>query len=281
MYASRQLLRFSLPGGLFILTAALLQVGLRWAFDLDKPTPVLSAISANPAATLAGVVVIGFVLYQLYYLYQRPMRPRYFGGKRRKDLGGTILEGLDPVVLDELRTVYEAQLHLDTAAMEDSDYRRAWHEHESVVRSLLAMIETEDGEKIKDDYLLLSDTYHALGACRYVPWAIVVATLLQVVANYSSDLAAHPVKSFVLAVATLAICVAVSSACSRNRDDCWTTMTKQLRRNLRAWFTRHPDFLGPKLDAEATVAADPKLDNEAGVAAGEEARTTGEEASAA
>src|SRR5690349_7148588 len=130
MDSSRQLLRFSLPGGLFVLVGAVNQLALRLAWG-PRASVVFSALSNNIFAAVAGVFVIGFVLYQLYYFFYRPVVP-FSWGKTTTDRGGQILSGLkglpgDP--LARIEAVYAVSLDLDAQRSNTEQYRKAWHAH--------------------------------------------------------------------------------------------------------------------------------------------------------
>ncbi len=67
MDTARQILRYSIPGSLFILSVAVIQAVL-W---ITWKQPIPSAISDLPTGLVIGLlassVPIGFILYQLYY----------------------------------------------------------------------------------------------------------------------------------------------------------------------------------------------------------------------
>jgi hypothetical protein len=247
MDTPRQLLRYSLPGGLFVLVATVNQLALRWAWG-PRASVVFSALSANIAAAVAGIFVIGFVIYQLYYFFYRPVVP-LSRGRTTTDRGGAILSGLKGVdgdPLSRIQQAYDVQLNLEVSRGATEQYRKAWHTHNSIVRSLINTIATCGGEAIRRDFTNLSDIYHALGACRLVAPLALLATTIFAVSNQTGPISEHPFSTAVAAIFMSLLSSMIFLTCHANRRDTWNTMTKQLQRDLRIWFTRHPSFLHPQ-----------------------------------
>jgi hypothetical protein len=248
MDTPRQLLRYSLPGGLFVLVVAVNQLALRWAWG-PRASIVFSALSENIAAAVAGVFIIGFVIYQLYYFFYRPVVP-LSRGRTTTDRGGAILSGLhglDGDPLARIEAAYDVELNLGISRAPTEEYRKAWHTHNSIVRSLINTVATCGGETIRQDFTNLSDIYHALGACRLVAPLALLSTVVFAVFNQMPAVEEQPFSTAGAALFMSVITVVIFLTCHANRRDTWHTMTKQLQRDLRIWFTRQPSFLHPQI----------------------------------
>jgi hypothetical protein len=248
MDLSRQLLRYSLPGGLFVLVGVIDQLALRWAWGSRTSVVVFSALSANIAGVIIGVFFIGFVIDQLYYFFYRPVVP-LSGGRTTTDCGGAILAGLagvDGDPLNRIEEIYKVPIFLGISRAATEQYRRAWHTHNSIVRSLINTIATNGGSAIRQDFTNLSDIYHALGACRLVAPLALFATFVFAMSNHIAAIENYPYSTAAAAIFMSAMTLIIFLTCHANRRDTWHTMTKQLQRDLRIWFTRKPSFLHPQ-----------------------------------
>jgi hypothetical protein len=73
--------------------------------------------------------------------------------------------------------------NLDAPPSDACRYKSAWHNHNTIVRSLVNTIADNGGVEIKRDYTNLSDMYHALGACRLVPFLGLASTAIYTIAS--------------------------------------------------------------------------------------------------
>lgn len=115
MDTARQILRFSIPGSIFLLHGAVCYLIYRRV----QGVPVVDAsrpIQDNFAAVIAVVATIptGFLIYQLYYFRYEPV-VRYFlvywGGRIvRRDRGGQVLRTLDPAQLENLEDIFQRKI---------------------------------------------------------------------------------------------------------------------------------------------------------------------------
>ncbi len=74
MEAGRQLIRYVLPGGYALLVAAVYEEVFSWAWGIPVHE-IISTAKSSPVTTIGGAVIIGFVIYQLYYAFYRPVIP--------------------------------------------------------------------------------------------------------------------------------------------------------------------------------------------------------------
>jgi hypothetical protein len=202
MDTARQILRFSIPGSIFLLHGAVCYLLYRRV----QGVPVVDAsrpIQDNVAAVIAVVATIptGFVIYQLYYFRYEPV-VRFFllfwGGRIvRRDRGGQVLRTLDPAQLENLEDIFQREIDRDeihrevpqgekliqkamhalkvleidggTRTLEKKARRQAyeerWYTHWDVLRSTIDM-SAEQNDRVRTEYTTLSDIYHSLGAAR-------------------------------------------------------------------------------------------------------------------
>ncbi len=247
----KQLLRYSLPGGVFAALLTLFDFLFRWAWRA-KPSAVFSILTHDGITTAIGVVIFGFIIYQFYDAMHQPIVrfpwPRIKFG-RTYDRAGWILSGLvdtdDKGVLDRIRKTQGIQGRIgfvERHDMDDSEYTHRWYRNAHALRSLISATATSTESRIRDDYYALSDIYHALGACR-IATAFSAAAAIVHVGIYYPSYGNHLYRSM---VATL-LCVFVGSLWLRvvqhNRVDTLHTMRRQLRRDLRVWLARNPNYL--------------------------------------
>ena len=204
MNTARQILRFSIPGSLFLLHAAvcyLLYRRLQGVPFVDASIPVQENLAAVLA--VAATIPVGFVVYQIYYFSYGPILrlwPRPWGGRFvRRDRGGEILNTLAPRQIATLENVLGCKINREaphalapsgpslhqrlmhwshileiagtykTLPMEGGTrqlkYESSWHTHWDSLRATLDIAGSyADCEQIKTEYTTLSDIYHSLGA---------------------------------------------------------------------------------------------------------------------
>ena len=277
MDAARQVLRFSIPGSItLLLTAGLLGLG-----RLLQGDP-LEGIAASVADNMGGLVPVlatipvGFVVYQVYYSTYRPFVWPWPGPGRgpwiRIDRGAQVLSALSAGQRAAVADLFEVELSLEPAAEpvrsgvgrrlralelrddyrfmhEDPEghYRRRWRTNWDVMRVLVEISDGSDvGAVIKAEYTILSDLYHALGACRtgvQVAWGVSLIISLGYVLEGNGEL------SDAMAAAALG---GVPSALlawifHRTRGQTWMSAQAALKLGLVGLFKRRPDLLEPPL----------------------------------
>lgn len=267
----RQLIRFSLPGGLFGLLVGLYLELFREAWrvlgtvadkqQLDVP---LDPLTQNFIATAVGLLVAGFVIYQTYYVFYRP-EPRFLWRNLRmtRDRGGAILHPLAEVPgLSEWVERHtgsalpskELPHHVTTRSKED---RETWYENNALVRSLLIYAAQHDGEEIKADVTYRADMYHALGACRLAAPIAAMCTCIYALAVYHANVTANLVISACAILVVFASTAFLVYIFDSNRKNTWYALTSQARQSLLIWFTTHPEspcVTAPVAEVEPTAA---------------------------
>src|ERR1700689_4751566 len=245
MELGKQLIRYSLPGGVFVGLVAVFGLLFRWGWH-DKPSVAFSPITSDGLATAVGVVILGFIIYQFYYSMHQPIvrfpLPRFIRFGRTFDRGGWILAGLstnkthNKKLLAEIKKVQGIKGPLRNAhdMHSDSKYHDQWYRNMHAVRSLLNATRITGDGRIRDDYVALGDTYHILGACRISTLFAGVAALVHAVLYYNL-VEHHPYRSLGAFVGGLYIAALWLRVVQHNRNDTLHTMRRQVRRDLRMW----------------------------------------------
>lgn len=194
MDSARQVIRWSMPGWVFLFWLGVFQiiqnVCVFGSFAAAMEHSALTQLSAGSAAVMIGSgVPLGFLIYQLYYhVYDRWM-PFSFAPQ---DRGGEILRGLPGDVQARLRA-YEPELSSNDMSETTNirllsyvlgprvprlkaefrnrqgkdDYRRNRLVNFEVIRFYLHVICAEiESDNFRQEYTSLSDIYHAIGASR-------------------------------------------------------------------------------------------------------------------
>jgi hypothetical protein len=202
MDTARQILRFSIPGSIFLLHGVVCYLIFRriqGVSFVDASEP----IQDNFAAVIAVVATIptGFVIYQLYYFRYEPVVRLWLffwdGRIVRRDRGGQILRTLDTTQLENLEEIFDCEidrneihrevptgdtltqkalhamglLEVDgsTKSLEkkarQAAYENRWYTHWDILRSTIDIASLQN-ERVRAEYTSLSDIYHSLGAAR-------------------------------------------------------------------------------------------------------------------
>lgn len=270
MNFGRQIIRFSLPGGLFGLLAGIYFEFFRAAWrafgtvgaSANVGVPV-DPVTQNFIATAIGLLVAGFAIYQTYYVFYRP-DPRLPGRHLRltRDRGGTILRPLGEI--PEMQRWVEAHFGVplrnqvlphDSGITRDKAARQIWYENNALVRSLLNYVAQYGGDAIKSDYGYRADMYHALGACRIAPPIAALCACAYALSAFHADLLANSHVSLAVAVFIWGSAFLLLRIFDSNRKNAWYALTYQARQDLLAWFTTNPDSPLMK-DGSTFVAAD-------------------------
>lgn len=206
MDTGRQILRFSIPGSIFLLHGVVCYL----LFRRIQGVPFVEAstpIKENIAAVIAvlATIPVGFLIYQFYYFTYEPVLrlwPLPWKGRLvRRDRGGQILKRLDEDEIKALEKIFRCTIdrkdphsvvpsggspiqrlmhatgvlevsgttgELPVAAKERQlAYEDLWYTHWDALRSAMEVASTyEAGVHIKSEYTALSDIYHSLGAAR-------------------------------------------------------------------------------------------------------------------
>jgi hypothetical protein len=273
--AGRQLIRYILPGGFAVLLAVLLELVFEWAWEADN-RPIISHVFDDPLTAAGGTVILGFVLYQLYYAFYRPsvaMVPDNFVVTRRlrekwphrwwcftpwwvrytSDVGGAVLRGLAnlPDVAIPLEQALELKYglaeHPWPTAIQRRDvdgrvlYGDITTERINAIRSIVNLTSSTGDTQIKRSYAELGDIYHALGACRATIISVGLAAIVYIPAVHGVQFTHHLVRCVGASVGSIFVLVVAWHVIRINRRDSWRTMTSQLRNDLRMWALRNPE----------------------------------------
>lgn len=190
MDTARQVVRWSIPGWVFLLMLAVLQA-LTWLIQGSSTAMILSAgapllTPAGVAAVVTAGVPLGFILYQIYYSWYGKVLP--FGFVNR-DRGAEILLAVTPSVRDNLCTIEGKVPDLEEMserigpfllpypfrrlkpAFRNSAgkgrFERKVHDNWDLIRFWLHRICFISGaDQLRSEVTTLSDIYHAVGAAR-------------------------------------------------------------------------------------------------------------------
>jgi hypothetical protein len=121
-------------------------------------------------------------------------------------------------------------------------YEARWHENWDVLRAILDISGSVKGSgQIKQEYTILSDLYHALGATRKAVafgWGLVV--FLAVV--HLGRIERHPAGLALISALTLAVSLTLHA--TRRRT--WKSASASLKLGLRWLFSMHADAFAPR-----------------------------------
>ena len=190
MDTARQVVRWSIPGWVFLFVLALLQA-TTWLVEGNSPNGILQAEAPflTPAAIAAVVtagVPLGFILYQIYYSWYGKVLP--FGFVNR-DRGADILLSLSPDIRKTLCGIEGTTPDLEEMSDQIGPfllpypfrrlkdvYRNAAdvkrfeakvHDNWDLIRFWLHRIcLMNKAESLKSEVTTLADIYHAVGAAR-------------------------------------------------------------------------------------------------------------------
>ncbi len=278
MNTARQILRFSIPGSIFLLNA----VGCYLIYRRIQGVPFVTAstpIRENGAALIAAIATIpvGFVVYQIYYFTYEPVlriRPLSWGGRFvRKDRGGQILKTLDPTQIATLEDILGCSIDLNephsivesdgsvlgrimhrsgvleiagaykTLTMESGErrlaYENLWHTHWNVLRSTVDIAGSYPGSKqVKSEYTTLSDIYHSLGAARTAVLSSWISVSVLSI-SHIGRVWSNPVAALGGFIAISGIAVAMYLVFHIARGRTWQTAAASLTYGLRWLDWRH------------------------------------------
>jgi hypothetical protein len=267
MDARRQLIRYAITGGYALMIAAFYEAVFGWAWK-ESVEGLIPISRADAFTTIGGAVAVGFVLYQLYSALDRPgarlhltlQAPRWLTGRfaplsrawtfqvplfGERDVSGEILDALHaiPSVERALEHAYGRRAAGARVGQGQAKARDRHDEDANVLNSVLNLTYCSGDGQIARSYAALEDSYHALGACDAALVAISIAAAVYVVATHSHAYAAHIAPSIAVTVLALLLIWGSHRVIRVNRQRRWSTMTHQLRNDLRAWALRHPHLL--------------------------------------
>jgi hypothetical protein len=203
--AARQVVRWSIPGSIFVLFFSIFQLLTVFIRDhslvsLDH-LPETQKTAVGLAAALVSTIPLGFLIYQLYHFRYMRGTPLIFTRLALRDRGADILRALPdevrelmkqrtgevPVLKDwymqkRLRPIGPSLLILRKEYRTRSGreyYRESRQRNWSLLRAYLDIvcIKTESTE-FKSEYTTVSDIYHAQGASRIsvlLAWVVYIA----------------------------------------------------------------------------------------------------------
>lgn len=277
MDSARQILRFSIPGSIFLLWGTICFLLYRRIQGVAF-VEASNAIQDNVAAVIAvaATIPVGFLIYQLYYFNYAPVLSPWFrpwGGRFvRKDRGGEILLKLDDDQLEDLETLFNCRIDrepihsvvqkeesplkklmyssgvLEVAGsikelpMENKErqktYEDRWYTHWDVLRSAMDFAASTN-EHLKSEYTTLSDIYHSLGAARTaVMTAWLGISLLAL--SHVGRIEDNPVEAALGLLAIFVITTATYAVLHVARGRTWRTAEASLIFGLRWVLKQRP-----------------------------------------
>lgn len=131
MEPTSQLIRFSIPGSVFILAAVGTYATAKVAWDQPLSGAESLATLTTSIAAIAASIPLGFLIYQIYYWGYSPF---VFGSIVTRDRGREALSALPSETLARLRTLFDARL----------DVRRHHHTIETRLVRKLKLLRLDD-----------------------------------------------------------------------------------------------------------------------------------------
>lgn len=124
-------------------------------------------------------------------------------------------------------------------------YELRWRTNWDLAVALIeAAAEYPDTASIKHEYTILSDLYHALGACRTACSLAFWVTLLITMAYVLIASGDFWCAAFTLGIGA-GICLGLWLLLNHSRQQTWRAASKMIRHGFRRLINRHPDFLTP------------------------------------
>jgi hypothetical protein len=153
------------------------------------------------------------------------------------------VQALDPAYIDRWRAPGGAEKAAYKAACAAYDDR--WRLNWDLLGALVeASSQYEDTSTLKVEYLILTDVYHALGACRTAcTMAWTISTL--VVIAYLADGHGRVLPGTVAIVAGMLLCLTLWLILNQTRRQTWKAAERMLGFGFRRLLGRDPDFLNP------------------------------------
>lgn len=276
MDTARQILRFSIPGSIFLLHAFVCYLLFRRVQGvefIDASTPIKENIAA--AVAVLATIPVGFVIYQFYFFTYEPVLriwPLPWGGRFvRRDRGGQILQTLDSDQLSTLEEIFKCEidrsnphsvipnsgsplqklmhatgvLEVDgaTKKLEKKErqlaYEDLWYTHWDVLRTAMDVAATPTNtERLKYEYTTLSDIYHSLGAAKTsVAAAWLCVSVLAL--THLGRVVDNPLPALAGFVLISALTVAIYLILHVARGRTWRTAAASLSFGLRWLHWRH------------------------------------------
>lgn len=279
MDTARQVLRFSIPGSVTLMLGTAFLV-LSRLLQGDSWDGIASAVRGNVSAVVAifASIPLGFLIYQVYYssyrAYVWPWPWRWIRNETwvRVDRGAQVLKDLPDQQLRRIEETFDCTLsvrkkvlhkvktplglvahayvlkreYIKEAEREGAEpyqrYRKRWEDHWNVVRALVEISEVgETSGAIRSEYTILSDLYHALGACRTGVLLAWFTTLFACVGYLFAGGSFSGVLWTLLSTAALA--AIFFFVLHRARGNTWTSAQAALTLGLIGLFKRRPDLL--------------------------------------
>lgn len=260
----RQIIRYSIPGGVFVFLTSLYLVILRIAWYLVNPDDdrlpgpatsdhkpflnvigeILDPLTANLLVSIVGMLIAGYLIYQIYYHYYRPApvilrwRPVRL---QPKDRGGEILKHLLRVQgaegwLNSHFRATESFAIVPRNEARDDRARKAWYEHNEIVRSLVNFAAQENYSQIKEDLGFRSDMYHSLGACRFAVWLSTLCAVAYVFLAQGENIGEMVERTLIGLVVVLFLTRSLHIVFDNNRSKAWLALTQQVGHDLALWY---------------------------------------------
>jgi hypothetical protein len=190
----------------------------------------------------------------------------------RIDRGAQILKGLPMTQRVQIETTFGVELALDKRVLKEVEgrlgkaahahvfrlefleeakasgeraydrYKRRWQKHWNVVRALVEICEAHpEGSAIRSEYTILSDLYHALGACRT---GVQLAWFISTLACIAYVIFGGSFWGSLLTVAvTLVLGAIIFLVFHRTRGNTWASAQAAMTFGLKGLFRRHPELL--------------------------------------
>ncbi len=279
MDTARQVLRFSIPGSVTLLIGTAYLI-LGRLFQGDSWAGIESAVAGNVSAAVVifAVIPLGFLIYQVYYSSYRafvwPWPWRWSRGDPwvRIDRGAQVLKDLPKKQLKMIEAAFEVKLAVhepvlykvlnpigllahayvlkheynEEAEMDGetsySRYQTRWQMHWNVVRALVDIsVDGDSGGAIRSEYTILSDLYHAIGACRT---GVLLAGFTSIFASLGYVIAGGSGWGFLWSfLSTIVLGNIFFFVLHRARGNTWASAQAGLTMGLTGLFNRRPDLL--------------------------------------
>jgi hypothetical protein len=288
MESTSQLIRFSIPGSIFVLAGVGTYALAKVLWDDSLGDVALTTLTAAVAVSIP----VGFLVYQLYYWRYSPF---VIGDIVTRDRGREALAGLPPDILARLRTLFDARLdirrhhrsvdarglkrlqllRLDDSLLKDRYkdeverdpedeyfferddrstrriYKDNWYENWDVFRAVLDFIATRgETPEIKRNFTTLYDIYHALGASRLAVLLGAIGGVMYLLAAHPTEVAAHLWVSIVGLWLVVVSALFMAYVLHRTRIATWKSAVRKIHLDLVGNFSTN------QILREALPAAD-------------------------
>jgi hypothetical protein len=265
--ATRQVIRFGLPGGYAVLVGIYFQAVYGWAWH-QRLEELITLAQSNPITTAAGAVAIGFLFWHAGQYFHQPDTCLTVALPKGKslliaflpmpDIAGEALRALQDVpgaaqaLEGEYRLAHGLAPHVTPrrpGAALRSLHAEILDERRDALDAILDRLADTGHAEIVRSWNNQIDAYNVTGACLAALVTISAAAALNIVVVHQHAFASHLRTSLEVTALSILFFVATWKLFTTNRRNARKRMIGRLRNGLRAWALQQQE-VDPAQDSE-------------------------------